>query len=357
MTAATVAAMLALPHHALLLSVLAAMTAAAAAACLSDFTIVSESTAGMAALSSALVPNKPFQNYLVFSLVSPVDLPTIADTSAMQHTMNQRDLLHNFTPLAVPSRLVCTDSGHIKCLGHSTLHGTTIINRQTSDIVMCNVAYMPGALHTLISPQQLLNAGCHVTFDQQHGFLFYLDDQLHLFSYCSGNLYYFTITFTPTETATPITAPSAVLVVTDSSLCLDLVHCWLGHASEKWCHEFVQQLVDFSVCEKHVILSSLVLLLCEVCLVGKQTACGVSRVPCTNHAVWGTYPGDLLSLDLIGPMRQWLAGGHVYLLTVMDLYLCMHFVCLLPNKTLAAICVALCAIAVLFPPAVCIHCV
>ncbi len=94
-----------------------------------------------------------------------------------------------------------------------------------------------------------------------------------------------------------------------------------------------------------------------MCLAGKQTARGVSRVPCTNHAVWGAYPSDLLSLDLIGLMRQWLAGGHVYLLMVMDLYSWMHFVCLLLNKTSMAICMALCEIAVLFLPAMCVHCV
>ncbi|ELR21517.1 uncharacterized protein ACA1_079700 [Acanthamoeba castellanii str. Neff] len=72
-------------HHQL--SVLATMTAAATAARLSDFAIVSESAAG-AALSSEPTPNKPFQNYLVFSLVTPVHLPTITDTGAMQHTTN-----------------------------------------------------------------------------------------------------------------------------------------------------------------------------------------------------------------------------------------------------------------------------
>jgi hypothetical protein len=69
------------------LSVLAAMTTAATAARLSDLAIVSESAAS-AALSSELTPNKPFQNYSVFSLVTPLHLPTIADTGAMQHTTN-----------------------------------------------------------------------------------------------------------------------------------------------------------------------------------------------------------------------------------------------------------------------------
>jgi hypothetical protein len=44
--------------------------------------------------------------------------------------------------------------------------------------------------------------------------------------------------------------------------------------------------------------------ICDVCLAGKQTMHGVSRVPCMNHSVQGAYPGDLLSLDLIAPMRH-----------------------------------------------------
>ncbi len=239
MTTAAVAAASVLLQHMLPSSVLAAMTMAATAAHLSDFAIVSESTASVAAVSSVSAPNKPFQNYLVFSLVTPINLPTIADTGAMQHTTNWRDLLHNFVPLTVLSRLVCTNGGHIECLGHSTLCGTTIVDGWASNVVMHDVMYVPGTLHTLISPQQLLDARCHVTFDQQHSFLFYLDDQLQLFSYHSGNLYYFMITFTPAEDVAPVTTPCAILAVTNPSLCLDLVHCWLGHASEKWCHEFV----------------------------------------------------------------------------------------------------------------------
>ncbi len=136
MTTAAVAAASVLLQHMLPSSVLAAMTMAATAAHLSDFAIVSESTASVAAVSSVSAPNKPFQNYLVFSLVTPVDLPTITNTSAMQHTTNQRDLLHDFVPLAVLSRLVCANGGHIECLGQGTLHGTTIIDSWASDVVM-----------------------------------------------------------------------------------------------------------------------------------------------------------------------------------------------------------------------------
>jgi hypothetical protein len=118
-------------------------------------------------------------------------------------------------------------------------------------------------------------------FDQQCGFLFYLDNKLCLFSYWSGNLYYFNITFTPADIATP----HATLVVATSPLCLNLIHCWLGHVSEWQCHEFVQQSTDLSECEKRVALSSLLLPICDVCLAGKQTVHGVSRVPCMNHSV------------------------------------------------------------------------
>ncbi|ELR24539.1 integrase core domain containing protein [Acanthamoeba castellanii str. Neff] len=350
MTAAAVAAASSFLLHTPQSSILAAMTAATAAAHPSDFAIVSESAAG-AALSSEPTPNKPFQNYSVFSLVAPIHLPTIADTSATQHTTNQRDLLHNFIPLALPSRLVCADGGHIECLGHGTLRSTTIVDGQASNIMMCDVAYIPGASHTLISPQQLLDAGCRVAFDQQCGFLFYLDDKLHLFSYWSGNLYYFNITFTPADIATP----HAALVAATSPLCLDLIHHRLGHVSERRCHEFVRQSADLSEREKRAALSSSLSPICDVCLAGKQTVRGVSRVPCTNHSVRGAYPGDLLSLDLIGPMRHQSAGGHAYLLTVTDSYSHMHFVRPLPNKTSTAIHAALQAIAASFPPAVRIH--
>jgi len=52
----------------------------------------------------------------------------------------------------MPSRLVCADGGYIECLGHSTLCSTTTINGVPSSIIMCDI--MPGALHTLILPQQ-----------------------------------------------------------------------------------------------------------------------------------------------------------------------------------------------------------
>jgi len=37
-----------------------------------------------------------------------------------------------------------------------------------------------------------------------------------------------------------------------------------------------------------------------------------------NNSIRGRYPGDLLSLDLVGPMRHCLASRHVYLLTITD---------------------------------------
>jgi hypothetical protein len=246
---------------------------------------------------------------------------------------------------------VCADSGHIECLGHGTLRGTTIVDGQASNIMMRDIAYIPGASHTLISPQQLLDAGCQVTFNQQCGFLFYLDDKLRLFSYRSGNLYYFNITFTPADIATP----HAALVAAASPLCLDLIHRRLGHVSERRCREFIQQSADLSEREKCVALSSLLSPICDICLAGKQTVRGVSRVPCTNHSMRGAYPSDLLSLDLIGPMRHQSASGHAYLLTVTNSYSRMHFVRPLPNKTSTAIRAALQAIAASFPPAVRIH--
>jgi hypothetical protein len=280
MTTTTITAASSLPLHTPQSSILTAMTAATTAARPSNFTIVSESAAS-AALSSEPTPNKPFQNYSVFSLVAPIHLPTITNTSATQHTTNRRDLLHNFIPLTLPSRLVCADSGHIKCLGHSTLRSTTIVNGQASNIMMHDIAYIPSASHTLILPQQLLDARCQVTFNQQCRFLFYLDNKLCLFSYQSGNLYYFNITFTPANIATP----HATLMAATSPLCLNLIHHQLGHISEQRCHKFVQQSTDLSECEKCVALSSLLSPICDVCLAGKQTVRGISRVPCMNHSV------------------------------------------------------------------------
>lgn len=102
--------------------------------------------------------------------------------------------------------------------------------------MMRDVTYVPSVLHMLISPQQLLDAGCCVVFDQQHGFLFYLDEQLCLFSYCSGNLYHFVIMFLPAP-ADPVLAdgPPMVLLAVLPQLCLALIHWCMGHASERCC--------------------------------------------------------------------------------------------------------------------------
>jgi hypothetical protein len=184
MTAAAIMATATLPPHTPQSSVLAAMTTTTATARPRNFAIVSESVTGTTTAFSEPTPiNKPFPNYSVFSLVALVDLPTIANTGAMQHTTNRRDLLHDFIPLAMPLRLVCANGGYIECLGHGTLCGTTTVNGVPSSIVMCNIAFVPGVLHTLILPQQLLYSGCCIMFDQQNSFLFYLNEQLRLFSY------------------------------------------------------------------------------------------------------------------------------------------------------------------------------
>lgn len=108
MTAAAIAATAALPPHTPQTSIFAAMTAATAATCPSDFAIIAESDVGAAVHVLELVsPNKQHHTYSIFSLMSPVQLPMIADTSATQHTTNRQDLLHDFVPLAIPSLGVC----------------------------------------------------------------------------------------------------------------------------------------------------------------------------------------------------------------------------------------------------------
>jgi hypothetical protein len=215
------------------------------------------------------------------------------------------------------------------------------------------MAYVPNAMHTLILPQQLLDTGCCIVFDQLHGFQFFLDDQLGLLSYCSGNLFYFNITFF--AAAALSTSPAAILSVFSPVLCIDLIHHCLGHACEEHCHEFVWQSMDLSDWEKCKILLSSLTPLCSMCLAGKQTVHGVSCQLHTNHALHGGHPGDLISLDLIRPMRHWSAGGHMYLLTIMDSFSRMHFVRLLPNKSSIAIQNALRSIATTFPPTLQLH--
>jgi hypothetical protein len=147
--------------------------------------------------------------------------------------------------------------------------------------------YVPNALHMLISLQQLLDAGCRIVFNQLHGFQFFLDDQLCLLSYCSGNLFYFNITF---FAAALSVSPTTALSAFSSPLCINLIHHHLGHASKEHCHKFVQQSADFNNQEKRKILSSSLTPLCGVCLTGKQTACSISQQPHTNHAPHGSHP-------------------------------------------------------------------
>ena len=66
------------------------------------------------------------------------------------------------------------------------------------------------------------------------------------------------------------------LSATHDTLSLDLIHRRLGHVSTERCCQFVRQLADLSEHEKRVILSTQLSTLCEVCLVGKLTSCGVS---------------------------------------------------------------------------------
>jgi hypothetical protein len=233
-TAAVAAASTLLPNTPQSL-IFTTMTTTTAATCPSDFTIISESEVSTTTVPQPML-NKQLHNYSVFSLMAPIHLPTIANTGATQHTTNQRDLLHNFMLLTTPVRLVCTNSSFIECVRHSTLCGTTTVNGQPSSIVMRDVTYVPSTSHMLISLQQLLDAGCCVVFNQQHSFLFYLDEQLRLFSYCSGNLYHFVITFLPAPAnPMPADSPPMALLATSPWLCLNLIHGHLGHTSERRC--------------------------------------------------------------------------------------------------------------------------
>jgi hypothetical protein len=214
------------------------------------------------------------------------------------------------------------------------------------------VAYVLSTLHTLISPQQLLNVGCTIIFDQLHSFQFFLDDQLQLLSYRSGNLFYFNITFSPTPTCT---SPLTTLSTFSPQLCMDLIHHHLSHTSEAHCQESIQQSTNFSNQEKHKILSSSITPLCSICLAGKPTIHGMSHQPHTNHAPHGDHPGNLISLNLVSPMHHQSTGRHIYLLTITNSFSRMHFVQPLPNKSSTTISSALQNIVASFPSSVHIH--
>jgi len=79
-------------------------------------------------------------------------------------------------------------------------------------------------------------AGCCIVFNQLHGFQFFLDDQLRLLSYHSGNLFYFDITFFAATLSVSLTT---TLSAFSSLLCIDLIHHHLGHTSKECCCEFV----------------------------------------------------------------------------------------------------------------------
>lgn len=149
------------------------------------------------------------------------------------------------------------------------MHSTTI-DGEPSTISIHSITYMPGTSYTLISPQQLLKTGCHVKFDQQHRFQFYLDNQLQLFTY---HLYDLPITFTPT----PVTISPAATTLSAYSplLCMDLVHHQLSHTSKTQCHKFIRQSANFTKQEKRRILCSPLSPHCTICLLGKQAAQGM----------------------------------------------------------------------------------
>lgn len=277
MTTTAITTASSMPMHTSPSTMLTAMTTATTTAHPSNFTIISKSNAHtVTPTMEATINNTSHVNYSVFSLVPTMHLPTNTDTGAMQHTTNQQDLLHDFILLTMPSHLMCANSRHIKCISHSTLHRVTIINRQESAIMMQDITYMPSTSHTLISTQQLLDAGCTIIFDQLHSFQFFLDDQLRLLSYRSGNLFYFNITFSPTPTCASLLA---ALSTFSPQLCMDLIHCHLGHASKAHCQESIQQSTNFSNQEKCEILSSSITPLCSICLAGKPTIHGVSHQP------------------------------------------------------------------------------
>ncbi len=106
----------------------------------------------------------------------------------------------------------------------------------------------------------------------------------------------------PVETPAPAPATGTALSVSTPPLCMDLIHRRLGHASEARCREFVQQSADLTTQEKRQALSTPLSPHCGVCLAGKLTARGIHRQEHTVSAMHAQHPGDLVSLDLIGPM-------------------------------------------------------
>jgi hypothetical protein len=69
--------------------------------------------------------------------------------------------LHNYVPNS-NSIIQLGDNSVIQIEGYGTVHANIVIDGQTSEVELCNVALAPSLAKNLVLPSRLAELGCHL---------------------------------------------------------------------------------------------------------------------------------------------------------------------------------------------------
>lgn len=246
----------------------------------------------------------------MIAVASSVPEDFVLDSGATAHIVNRKDYLKNVKPTSQSVAGVHGGDGLARAEGN--LHcfpGTAL--------------YLPGTTHNLLSVLQLGNHGWRADFQGRKATLTAPDgSSFHAEAAHNSSLY-------------RLSSHQCFIATTEDNSSMVVWHNRLGHPSDKVLHSVCKDFVDTSQWPSELPIQ------CVDCVQSKLTKAPVNRSTTHEESDAKLRPGEVLHMDLIGPMEDAsVVGGFYYDCQVKDRATRMLFRAPLVRKTGSATAVA-----------------
>lgn len=231
------------------------------------------------------------------------------DSAASNHITSRGDWLKNVAKTAVDKITVANNEKlSVKCSGQVNI--STLVDKQSFDIVVNDVLYVPGLSTNLLSVGQLTRRGNRVLFSGKDCAIYNSADELIATATMENNMYKLNVNKPKEHFA-------------GAAAAVDVWHRRLGHMNYKDL-SLMQNVVDGLDFKGKPDINRKT---CQTCCEGKQC-----RLPFKHVGTRATQALEVIHADLCGPMEVTSMGGSKYYLVLEDDFSRMAFVYFLKRK-------------------------
>ncbi|CAH0719500.1 unnamed protein product, partial [Brenthis ino] len=219
----------------------------------------------------------------------------VLDSGASEHMCKNKNMFVNFKTLSAPKDIMVGDGSIIKALGQGEIHLSAYDGKQWIPTTLYNVLFVPEIKVNLFSSTAAMDKGYKMRCDQKTC-TFVKNNLIKAVAYRKGKMFLMNFKY-----------ESDIAMVGQSNSGLAEWHSKLGHQNIEHVKTILKQNnIEYKEGDSEI---------CTSCLQGKQ-----HKLPFNKSNTRGEKPGDLIHMDICGPMECESLGGAKYFLLLIDDY-------------------------------------